>query len=547
MARSEKRIMALDAETDPFLYGREPKPFVWGLYDGEQFNHFWGDNCNEQLIEYLQDEEDIIIYAHNGGRFDYFFLLDYLDPDLSIINGRIAKATLFGGKIELRDSYLILPLPLSENKKDDIDYQLMEQEKRNYNKTEIINYLKTDCLSLYNWVSDFRNEFGSGLTLAGSAFKELGKTEYPKQKTFESYDEKFRPFYFGGRVQCFETGAFKMSMEYVDINSAYPDAMMRQHWCGSQYMEHLKLPELDHGSWFAEIDAVSRGALPVRVNSKLYFPDDNQVRRYKVTGWEINAGLETGTLDIHKVFRSYRPLFTHSFDEYVNKFFAMKLEAEKGMEATKGKNPIAYAQFKSKRQFAKLMLNSCYGKFGQDGRKFENFYLGNAGEKPDDENYKLYSMYGDKWIFSRPDPANSFYNVCTAASVTGYVRAYLWRSICQSEKPLYCDTDSIICGKFHGPISDQLGDWDLEAIPTEAYIAQRKMYAMKLQDGTTKVASKGVRLTYEQIKAGVVSGQSIRTDRDAPAFSLKYGARFTSRETNFENIDKNSLQNPPLM
>ena len=529
-----KKIYTLDAETDPFLYGRVPKPFVWGLYDGEEFIYFWGENCTEQLMEYLQDEDDIIIYAHNGGKFDYFFLLSYFDTDLFIINGRISKATLFDNKIELRDSWLILPLPLSANEKDAFDYELMEVQNREQNKNAILRYLNTDCRSLWEWVDGFRNRFGSGLTLAGSAFKQLRKTGYEIGHTYEGYDEQFRRFYFGGRVQCFQTGAFKGDFKYVDINSAYSFAMKSKHWFGSDFTESSELPTCEHGSWYAEIEATSQGALPFRGDDdKLYFPDDNVSRRYFASGWEINAGLETDTLVIHKVFIVFKPLFTEDFGEYVDKFYAMKLEAEERGD-------------KTDRQFAKLMLNSCYGKFGQDGRNFEKFTIVGAGMRPEDEydDWELYSMDDEHWIYSRPDPSDSFFNVSTAASVTGFVRAYLWRAICNSEQVLYCDTDSIICANFNGTISNDLGAWDLEAEPSEVYIAQRKMYAMKMKDGSTKVASKGVKLNYHQIKNGVETGQSIVSERDAPAFSLKYGPRFFTRKTDFENIAKNACNNP---
>lgn len=134
MARKIKRIASCDCETDPFLYGRTPKPFAWGFYDGESYVYFWGTDSTAEFIDYIKDEENLIIYAHNGGKFDFFYLLKWLDPDIQIINGRIAKATLFGGRVELRDSYLILPLPLSAHDKDSIDYNKMEANVRELHK-----------------------------------------------------------------------------------------------------------------------------------------------------------------------------------------------------------------------------------------------------------------------------------------------------------------------------------------------------------------------------------------------------------------------------
>lgn len=556
MARPPKRYAVVDCETDPFQYGRTPRPFAWGFFDGETYIYFWGDDCTEQLLDYLKDEKDLILYAHNGGKFDYFFLLKYLDEDVSMINGRISKATINNGAIELRDSYLILPLPLSAHGKDEIDYAKMERDVREIHKPEILRYLQKDCTSLFDWVKNFRDKFGGGLTLAGSAFKQLKKTEYPYAPTNMAFDDQFRPFYSGGRVQCFEVGAFKEDLIYVDIHSAYPFAMLSEHWCGGQFRETLRLPDRENGSYFVKVDAISYGALPYRIGKTTYYPDDEVVRTYLTTGWEIIAGLKTGTIKIKKIHRVYLSTFTANFSEYVNKFFTMKDDAERERDKCVI-GSTEYAHWNSIREFAKLMLNSCYGKFGQDGREFEAYCIKEYGDVPDPyimkgvlNRWKCHSeAEGFMSIFVRPDPVERFYNVATAASVTGFVRAYWWENKCKSEGVLYGDTDSMICRKFGGIISPKLGDWGIEANLKEAYIAQKKMYAC-LTDSSDpkkmhKIASKGVRLTYDQIKHGVESGTNIEFLKEAPAFSLKFGARFTGREIDFKNIAKNACNNPP--
>jgi len=541
MARAEKRIGVIDAETDPFLYGRDPKPFAWGYFDGETYVDFWAANCTEQLIDYLRGEDNLILYAHNGGKFDFFYLLPWIDPDVMMINGRIAKCTLFDGRIELRDSYLILPLPLAQHDKDEINYAKFEADVRENHKPEIRRYLQKDCRSLWDWVLNFRTQFGGGLTLAGTAFKQLKKTDYKMEATTAHFDDQFRPFYQGGRVQCFEVGAFKEPLQYFDINSAYPRAMLEKHWCGSSFRETMKIPDnQDNGSFYVRLDAVSVGCLPYKENGKTFYPTDNVVRTYHASGWEVLCGLKTDTLKIKKIHRVYLPTFKQDFKAYVDKFFKMKNDAE-------------IAGDKTLRQFAKLMLNSCYGKFGQDGRDFEKFLLCEFGEVPslykdkrgEFQRWQLFSeVEGNFSLFVRPDPVDRFYNVATAASVTGFVRAYWWEAACKSEGVIYGDTDSMLCRQFGGVVGAEIGEWKLEANITEAYIAQRKMYALLTDTGEHKVASKGVRLIYDQIKEGVLTGKNIDFTRDAPAFSLKFGARYTKREVDFKNLAKNACNNP---
>lgn len=535
------KISVIDVESDPFEFGLHVKPFAAGHWDGETYTQFWGDDCIEQLMKYLATEPEQIIYAHNGGKFDFFFMLDHIDENLKIINGRISQATILNGLHEIRDSYLILPIPLKAHGKKVISYRKMRKQFREKYKKEILEYLRYDCTSLYDLVSAFREKYGGGLTLAGAAFSQLKKTGYEVKNTFDNFDSKFREFYFGGRVECFKTGAFYGEYIYVDIHSAYSFAMISRHWHGSVYSTVKELPT-DDFSYFADIDAVSRGALPLKENGKLIFHNDEIVRRYKVTGWEVQAGLDTGTLDVKEIHAVYKPLFKSDFCAYVKKFFAEKDAAAKILEecAREGdKDSDKFWSAKIAYIFAKLMLNSCYGKFGQDGRKFEEYAITPFGGYPEGEEWKEYSFTETgHTIFNKPSPSDRFFNVATAASITGFVRAHLWRSICTSVEPLYCDTDAIMCKVFRGEIGDKLGQWGVEARPIEVYIAQKKMYAIKMEDGSTKKACKGVRLKFNDIKNGVLNKQNVVFKKPSPAFSLKYGARFFTREINFKDVGK---------
>lgn len=107
-----RAFAVIDSETDPFLKGRIPEPFVWGFYDGYEFRHYTHDTVHS-LIKDIS-EKKIIVYAHNGGRFDYHFLLPYMEAydHIKIINGRLAQ--FFIDKAEFRDSFNILPVALKK-------------------------------------------------------------------------------------------------------------------------------------------------------------------------------------------------------------------------------------------------------------------------------------------------------------------------------------------------------------------------------------------------------------------------------------------------
>jgi hypothetical protein len=77
------KLAVIDAETDPFRYGRKPEAFAWGFYDGETYVDFWGADSTLKLMNYIAAlREPHVIYAHNGGKFDFFYLLPWgRNPD----------------------------------------------------------------------------------------------------------------------------------------------------------------------------------------------------------------------------------------------------------------------------------------------------------------------------------------------------------------------------------------------------------------------------------------------------------------------------------
>src|ERR1019366_3388473 len=90
-------IYTVDLETDPFKHGREPVPFLAGLYTGEKFYHTWGNDCIEKMHKIILNLPQCIIYMHNGGKFDMYYCMDWIaeQQELMIISGRIVRAKLW--------------------------------------------------------------------------------------------------------------------------------------------------------------------------------------------------------------------------------------------------------------------------------------------------------------------------------------------------------------------------------------------------------------------------------------------------------------------
>lgn len=547
LTKLDKPIYALDAETDPFEFGLIPESFIWGLYNGDGdgfYREFVGSGpaftCTvadiDNLVDYLSGL-DVIVYAHNGGKFDYHFLSHRFEPDsdLLIINGRIARFTI--GKCEFRDSFNLMPVSLNQYNKMDFDYTKMKREHRHSHMPEIKEYLKSDCVNLWNMVHGFVDTYGLHITQASAAMHFWNKKlKNPVPRSGPGLYEKMKPYYYGGRVQCFEQGDLKQDAKSIDINSAYPFAMLSDHPYSIDYFENDGKPRTHKNKWgpmFFTVECVAKGCFPYRgSNDSLYFPDDGKARIYDVTGWELLAAIETETIDEIK-FISYIEFFeTKNFSEYVNHFWSLRQQ----FKAAGDKGGTFYT---------KIFLNALYGKFATDPRKYKNYSL-----KPVSALKEVIEGLGDKdsfkhfreWLIVEKHRGGHgkgrFYNLATAASITGYVRAMLWKAICGAERPLYCDTDSITAVDFGDDIklSTELGDWDIEYEYDRCIMAGKKLYAfhkdgepIKSKDGW-KVASKGARLDYRDL-IKIAAGETINFKNDAPTFSAsKPKPSFVERE-----------------
>lgn len=540
MSRKNKKdrrpFWTADAETDPFKPWqtvedqRIPNAFIWGMFTGAGM-HFFEDVPS--LVEAIKDQ-DIILGFHNGGKFDFHVpdgktrLLDYInrDEEMKIIDGRLVSAKI--GRAEIRDTWNLFPAPLREfGSKLEIEYWKLESDVRAQHMPEIKRYLQQDCVGLFNAVEAFETKYGRHLTQAGASmaqWKAISGLDAPKSSA--DYFARFRDFYYGGRVQVFRKGYIKDRMEVRDIRSAYPRAMLDLHPYDTSYIE-IDRPAKVEPQDMVTFWAVSNGALPWR-NHKgaIIFPDDTMRRKYKVPGWEYLAALETGSIRDVELMHCYRFVNRENFSQYIHHFYnARKHYRHIGDDAN------AY--------FAKILMNSLYGKFGANPDNYGNFMCvawedrNNYADPECDHDgewcrcYLFDGMLGRHAVVRRRLDAwqKNFINVATAASITSWVRAYLWRSLVTSDAPAYCDTDCIIARNFAPdmPLGEELGEWNVEGIASEAWIAGKKLYYLKgeFEKGKTeKMASKGVKRDADAIKSAAL-GQTVKVRSDAPTFSLR--------------------------
>ncbi|HKI68323.1 MAG TPA: DNA polymerase, partial [Verrucomicrobiae bacterium] len=524
MSRKEARkLWAIDCETDPFKHGRVPEPFIWGAWDGSRFLVF----DETQAFVAWAKEENAYLYAHNGGKFDFMFLLPYLqETKAKIIKSRIVEINL--GCAKLRDSYAIIPVPLAAVQKSEIDYWKMELNCRKEHWSEIVSYLKSDCVNLFNLVTEYRRQAGKGLTIAGNAMTYVrSKLNMPIQKTNAKFDEKFRPFYFGGRCEAWKTGEFE-TLDIFDINSSYPYAMTFDHAHGSDYIERPNWSRLDAERLqrcFFSLTCDSNGAFPQRDKFGLHFPIGRG--DFRITGWEFVEAIRHDLIKnvhVHECLEFYDTL---NFSSYVSHWHRHKQAADKSGD-------------KINRTIGKIMMNSLYGKFAQNPINYKDYKVVEIGT-PREDGWHIEAEVGDLEIHSRPtlwelqkkhgeDWRNfpKFFNVATGASITGFARARLLSAACEvgRDNIVYMDTDCLFIvpgGNLDAlPRDDNLGSWNWEGRAAPAYVAGKKLYAAHIVSGPkkgTKIACKGGKLTATEIKR-ITKGEKIEWKNPAPTFHL---------------------------
>ncbi|MGH9436413.1 MAG: DNA polymerase [Terriglobia bacterium] len=530
------RIAVIDLETDPFKYGRLPLPFAAGFYDGKDYRYFWGDDCVVQLLAFLKAyPTPLIIYAHNGGRFDFWYLSHVIADPVLFIDSRLVKASLFHH--EIRDSFKILPVPLAQLNKDEIDYAHMERGRRERYKAEILSYLKTDCYSLFDGVKRFIMRHGDVLTIGAAAMKELRKT-YKVEHITPAQDATYRQYFHGGRCECFEVGPLRGDKPWklYDVNSLYPDCMARYlHPIGAADYMCSEIP--DAPFFLARICARSKGAFPFRTKEGLTFPHGHF--EFWVTSHEIHMALKLQLAEITQVIEVHAWDNVRTFDKFVYPLDREKIDAE-----TRGD--------KAGRTIAKLTENNAYGKFATDPTKFKEFKLFGSIAECEAAGFKFDGELGERIIGALPivPIPRQYYNVATAASVTGAGRSIFMHAWASADRAAYGDTDSAWCQELPLELDQKkLGAWKLETECDTLYIAGKKLYAAhkgrarigskKWIDGfyadpgentkPIKCASKGVRMKPEQI-AQVALGETIRVPIDAPSLRIGQDAKFIARE-----------------
>lgn len=496
-AKRHGNIAILDTETDPFdkVTKRKVFPFLAVLYsDNFETVVIWEDDFDkwvEKIIAaILALPEEYTIYAHNGGRFDFMFLISRMRGAISFKGRGIMDARI--GPHHIRDSFHLIPEKLAAYQKDVFDYTKLERDVRHNHKDDIIKYCINDCRYLLDLVKKFVADFGLKLSIGQAAMCEI-KKHYDIPKFSEGWDEYVRDFFFGGRVECLAgRGHFVGAYKLYDVNSMYPAVMRNyQHPVGAMSDYRLRSGVPSNDTVFIDLTCRNNGALIAR-NDNGETTARITYGRFKTTIWEYETALALGLISdvqIHYCLDcSKRTDFKLFVDPLYDKRIALK-DFMKDLKAQGQEISQTFIEAKKDDMFYKFLLNNGYGKFATNPRKFREHYITDPNELPPDSWFATdpkharlpefeHALY---WIWSKPAPQFTYYNVGVAASITGAARSVLLHAIHNSIEPIYCDTDSLICKQLVNVElhKSKLGAWDLEDEFRSVEIAGKKLYAVE--------------------------------------------------------------------
>lgn len=562
MAKAPKPVAALDIETTPGKYGEKPTPIcVCIKSDDLRFSvKFWGSDCIEESVQFLRAQKvKGRLLAHNGGKFDFGYYL-HDTGSKRVVGSRLLTSSVTGW--ETLDTMLLMPTSLKNlghgfESKGEMRLEWHHLDATEEQRAYIMEYCLQDCAVLLAAYRRFCKVFTGDEqkackdTAAANAFKAL-KGFYPNAsptawQTTKLYDKTIRPYYHGGIVNTFGPardieGTFTM----VDANSMYPAAMKNYHHpCSNRFVQvenprltaDGKLHKFGDRIFFICFEGYSSVLPHVKKTGGLEY---DVTGTYWVTCHELQAALRHGFVRVDKVLEALVWNDTQTYGDFVDTFYTMRQDAKKIGD------PVEYVY--------KIVLNSAYGKFGQDPGNYSEVIFCVPGDTPDDtlETHTAWKRVGKtedgfNVIWEREklieDSDRAFINVGTAASITGAARANLIDAIGAvihaGGTVHYCDTDSIAFeGAATMTLGKELGQWKIEAELDRLVIAGPKLYAFRdAEKGTYKVASKGVRTTPQGIIDLVAGTADLVYFPDMGSFD-KAGAYRTVKRT----IKRDSLK-----
>jgi hypothetical protein len=340
------------------------------------FRNLW-----EEFFKFLEDIPTLVIFVHNLGSFDGYFI--YKELSLYVHNSETLKnssisclldkqnkfISISHSGIVFKDSYRVFPVSLENLCKITNTRGKINKYNPLYNEISLfkdevlfksfIDYSTQDAKALFDSLIKLQNIYiekykvdittiFSTSTLSLKIFRTNFQKEIIPVLTMKE-DRFIRKSYFGGATDYYK--AHGEDLYYYDVTSLYPYAMCKP-LPGNIVKFHENLSNTDLDSFFGFIKCnisidkdILKPMIPFKHNGKTIFPTGDIEGTYfseelkvisKIPGYKIN------------LISGYEYTKAHYFDSYISDFFNQK-KVSKGAE----------------RFIAKMHLNQLYGYFGR--------------------------------------------------------------------------------------------------------------------------------------------------------------------------------------
>jgi DNA polymerase elongation subunit (family B) len=473
---------------------------------------------------------EMMVFAHNGSKFDMVLLMTTLDRwgqveilwrdgllSVKYVDNDSRKTLVF------RDSYRILnmslgdacksfgvaagktsfpykfltedtlnyvgPVPGVEYWKSAADYKSVASRTSVYDmKSELKTYNIQDVVCLIDVLNKFRSLYSdhfridplasmstSSLALATYRTKFYHKTTTPIVKMYPETENAIRNAYLGGRVEVVRHIA-EETLYHYDVVSLYPTVMKQ---------ELYPIGEPKHVTSMS-LDSMGFVRAEVRVPQGLVFPPllkRNESVLIGPTGnwedWFFMPELKYATKYGVEVVRQMEGFMFDSgrpFESFVDALFDMKQKADKSGDL-------------GMRGISKLLMNSLYGRFGLSPETINMVFGPGPDTLSDKELHRLYELYflrgTDRCITCYAEKNDDMIsNVSIAAAVTSYSRMLMHpvlNKLAEENRLFYTDTDSIFCtGDLdESLVGSNLGQFELKGEVRRACFAAGKLYSLE--------------------------------------------------------------------
>lgn len=396
-------MVFFDLETFQDNNCHTPYACGWSVGKSQDINISYGKKCCESLIEYLKKESNKIVCAYNGSGFDFYILLNLLkDSGYDIHNIILSNGSIlgfnFGNGHKVFDLYRFINSNLDgackayniKNCKMKFDVlKIQSWELAEKYRNEVEPYLKYDVLSLSELFFTF-NEFiykmesvnitrfttlsHMSYTLWQSTIEDVielpdlekynfikratyGARCYPNRKNYKSksYDD-----IISGNVKYDEVIKSGDYIFNADATSLYPASMAgfelleTVYPTGSSIWSDKPKEQYDNKKiGFYEIDYEPPRDIIVPILPRKTEVGGLEWSLYNGSGVFTNIDIKNAIDAGYKItFKNRCLVYSNSnnvFKKFIHKFYKMKEEAE-------------IENNKVKRNIAKLLLNSMYGK-----------------------------------------------------------------------------------------------------------------------------------------------------------------------------------------